>query len=595
MENINNNFENTNLYQNNLIIKTKDSSREEFKKINEEHYLSLRKKRNNKHINHIKNLNLAQNHFSYNIDINFIINNIRNEEIYMKYKNSESEIEKLNYLMQMIISKNNNMLKYGLFELKKYLSNIKDKKVFESKNLLNYFNEKMLRFLFELLFKKNDAYLNLEEYYQIMILLCNIISNLCELNDFYSKILLEYFPDLLLIIKNERDIQIQNAIYIVNSKILLIKNIDENDLIKLSQIYQNFFENVYNELIYLNNESNNNQNIFNLKELFPTLLNIISTIIYNNNQIIINIINNSNINIPKLLHISSFINKYITSSFMETDILKSSLNFLSAFLNFYKLNKNLFNKENDDKFREIMKNIELGKHVILYVYDNSTSDFEFRNEIIELINNLILLNSTDFITNLIKNGISEQISNIQDYLLEYDNNNSTADENNNMKILYNSHIELIYNLISTQSENAISDLCIENGCISNLFKLINSTKFCFNNNNSKILEIFDLTIKSNTEFVISSLLTEGIYDLYKNILFNCNNNELIEMILNDIAIMIEKGKSIKTSSRINFVSNHFIQNGIFDLIDNIKAKTEFNEKINYLLDEIQNLLKEKTS
>lgn len=594
MENINNNFENTNLYQNNLFIKTKDSSREEFKKINEEHYLSLRKKRNNKHINHIKNLNLAQNHFSYNIDINFIINNIRNEEIYLKYKNSESEIEKLNYLMQMIIAKNNNILKYGLFELKKYLSNIKDKKVFESKNLLNYFNEKMFRFLFELLFKKNDAYLNLEEYYQIMILLCNIISNLCELNDFYSKILLEYFPDLLLIIKNERDIQIQNAIYIVNSKILLIKNIDENDLIKLSQIYQNFFENVYNELIYLNNESNNNQKIFNLKELFPTLLNIISTIIYNNNQIIINIINNSNINIPKLLHISSFINKYITSSFMETDILKSSLNFLSAFLNFYKLNKNLFNKENDDKFREIMKNIEIGKHVILYVYDNSTNDFEFRNEIIELINNLILLNSTDFINNLIKNGISEQISNIQDYLLEYDNNFNT-DENNNMKILYNSHIELIYNLISTQSENAIKDLCIENACISNLFKLINDSKFCFNNNNSKILEIFDLIIKSNTEFVISSLLTEGIYDLYKNILFNCNNNELIEMILNDIAIMIEKGKSIKTSSRINFVSNHFIQNGIFDLIDNIKAKTGFNEKINYLLDEIQNLLKEKTS
>ena len=595
MENINNNFENTNLYQNNLIIKTKDSSREEFKKINEEHYLSLRKKRNNKHINHIKNLNLAQNHFSYNIDINFIINNIRNEEIYLKYKNSESEIEKLNYLMQMIIAKNNNMLKYGLFELKKYLSNIKDKKLFESKNLLNYFNEKMFRFLFELLFKKNDAYLNLEEYYQIMILLCNIISNLCELNDFYSKILLEYFPDLLLIIKNERDIQIQNAIYIVNSKILLIKNIDENDLIKLSQIYQNFFENVYNQLIYLNNESNNNQNIFNLKELFPTLLNIISTIIYNNNQIIINIINNSNINIPKLLHISSFINKYITSSFMETDILKSSLNFLSAFLNFYKLNKNLFNKENDYKFREIMKKIEIEKHIILYVYDNSTNDFEFRNEIIELINNLILLNSTDFINNLIKNGISEQISNIQDYLLEYDNNNSNTDENINMKILYNSHIELIYNLISTQSENAIKDLCIENECISNLFKLINSSKFCFNNNNSKILEIFDLIIKSNTEFVISSLLTEGIYDLYKNILFNCNNNELIEMILNDIAIMIEKGKSIKTSSRINFVSNHFIQNGIFDLIDNIKAKTEFNEKINYLLDEIQNLLKEKTS
>jgi hypothetical protein len=276
MENINNNFENDLLYQNNLTIKKKDFSGEEFKKINEEHNLSLRKKRNNKHMNHIKNLNLAQNQFSYNIDINLIISNIKNEEIYLKYKNSETELEKLNYLMQMIISKNNDILKCGLFELKKYLSNIKSKKEFESKNLLNYFNEKMFRFLFELLFKKNITYLNLEEYCQIMILLCNIISNLCELNDFYSKILLEYFPDLLLMIKNEPDNQIKNSIYIVCSKILLIKNIDENYLIKLSQMYKTFFEDVYNELVNLNNESNN---IFNLKGLFPTLLNIISAII----------------------------------------------------------------------------------------------------------------------------------------------------------------------------------------------------------------------------------------------------------------------------------------------------------------------------
>ena len=206
---------------------------------------------------------------------------------------------------------------------------------------------------------------------------------------------------------------------------------------------------------------------------------------------------------------------------------------------------------------------------------------------------MILLNGTDFINNIIKNGISEQISNIQDYLLENDDNCNT--DENNMKLLYNLHIELIYNLISTQSENAISDICIENSCISNLFKLINDSKFCFNNNNLKILEIFDLIIKSKAEYVHSLLLTEGIYDLFKNILFNCNSNELFILILNDIAIMIEKGKNIKTSSGINYVSNHFIKNGIFDLIDNIKGKTELNEKINYLLEEIPNLLLEKTS
>ena len=393
-------------------------------------------------------------------------------------------------------------------------------------------------------------------------------------------------------IKNEPDNQIKNSIYIVCSKILLIKNIDENYLIKLSQMYKTFFEDVYNELVNLNNESNN---IFNLKGLFPTLINIISSIIYNSNQFIMNIINNSYINIEKLLHISSFINKYLSISFMETDIPKSSLNFLSAFLNFYKLNKSLFNKENDDKFMEIMKNIEIGEHIILYIYDKSVNDFEFRNEIIKLINYLILLNNTDFINNLIDNGISVQISNIQDYLLEEEDDNNSNTNENNMKTLYNLHIELIYNLISTQSEKAIDDLCRESSCISNLFKLIDNSKFCFNNNNPKILEIFDLIIKSKTEYVLTFLLAEGIYYLYKNILFSCNNHEILELILNDIAIMIQRGKSVKTSNRINFVSNHFIKKGIFDLIDNIKAKPEFNEKINYLLDEIQNLLKEKTT
>ena len=578
MENINN-FTNSNYLETKLISKKNDLSRNEYKSINEEHLLSLRKKRNNR--NKVINLNLAQMQFSSNLDINMIINFIKNDELYIKYKNSDNESDKINYLMQMIISNNTSILKYGLFELKKYLQNIRDKNEFESKNLLNNFNEKMFRFLFELLLKKNKESLNIEEYYQILILICNLISNLCILNNFYINIFFEYYPDLLQEIKNEKNNQIKNTIYSLIIKIFLTCNKWDNQMM---QIWQNFFEQVYNELVYLNIESKNNLNILNLKIIFPTLLNIISVIINNRNQII----TNSNMNIAKLLNILSFINQYLDISFMETDILKESLHFLSAFLNFYKLNKNIFDKESDLKFREIINNIEIGNHIILYIYENTKKDFEFRIEIIELINNMILLNQTEFINNLIKNGISEQISNIQDYLLENENNNI---DDNNMKLLYNLHIELIYNLIATQSEYAIQDICIENSCISNLFQLINSSKYCFNNNNSKILEIFDLIIKSKTEFVHSLLLTEGIYDLYKNILFNNTNNELIALILDDIAIMIEKGKSIKTSSGINIVSNHFIKNGIFDLIENIKGRNDINEKINYLLDEITNLLK----
>ena len=580
MEDINN-FSNNNHIENKIIFQKNDSSKGECRNINEEHILSLRKKRNNRNINNINNIILAQKQLSYNLDINMIINFIKNDELYMKYKNNENEFEKLNLLMQMIISNNSNILKYALLELKKYLQNIKDKNEFESKNLLNIFNEKMFGFLFKLLFKKNNDYINIEEYYQILILLCNIISNLCMLNNFYTDIFYQYFPNLIQKIKSEENNQIKNSIYSLIDKIFLIDNINNNQIL---QIKQNFFEQIYNEIIYLNEESNNNFNILNLKELFPTLLNITSIIICNRNQIL----TNSNMNIEKLLNILSFINKYLSDSFIETDILKESLNFLSSILKFYKLNKNIFPKEIELKFRELLNNMEIGNHIILYVYDNTMKDFEFRIEIIELINNMILLNQNEFINNLIKNGISEQISNIQDYLLENENNNI---EENNMKLLYNLHIELIYNLISTQSEYAIQDICIENSCISNLFQLINISKYSFNNSDAKILEIFDLIIKSKAEFIHSLLLTEGIYDLYKNILLNNPNNDIIALILNDIGIMIERGKSIKTSSGINIVSNHFIKNGIFDLIENIKGRNDINEQIIYLLDEISNLLK----
>jgi len=583
MENISNN---SIAFNSNLINNKNDSSKNEFRSLNEEHTLSLRKKRNNKHSCQLKNLNLAQNILNHNININQIINLIENQEIYIKYKSSENEYEKLNYIMQMMIFNNNNILKYALVELKQYLIKIKDKDEFSSKNLLNYFNEKMFKFLIELLIKNKNTYINLEEYYQIKTILCHIISNLCILNDFYINSLLEYFQDILNFLIHEQDNIFKNEIYTMIIKILLTQNKKENETDKLEQNYKYFSNLVIDEIINLNKESNT---ISNLKILFPTLLSFISAIIYNNIRINKNFI----FDIKKLLYILSFINKYLSTSFMETNIMKSALNFLSAFTNFYKANKINFDKDNDEEFRKLMNNIEIDKHIILFIYDNSINDFELRIEIIELMNNLLTINNSEFAIKLIDNGISEQISNIQDYLLE--NENSCSLDEKNMKLLYSLHIDLIDNLISTQSEYIIQDICIEHSCISNLFQLINNSKFCFNNDNLKIMEIFDLIIKSKTDFVHSLLLTEGIYDLYKNILFNCNHYNLLELILNDIAIMIERGKSIKTSSGINIVSNHFIKNGIYDLIDNIKSRMDFNEKINYLLEEISNLLKEKSS
>ena len=575
-----------------IINKSNSSmSREEFNNLNEEHILSLRKKRGNKNIEHLKKMNLNAQLLTHDIDIKKLILLIQNDNIYIKYNSNENnENDKLNYLLQMLISEDINILKYSLIELKKYINNIKDSNEFNSKNLLLQFNDKMYRFLFNLLLKNKNNYPNTEDYYQIIILLCFIISKLCIFNDFYIGILLDYFSDLLNLAKNEQDKNVKSTIYIVTHKILLINKLKDNISFnkKLEEIYKNYFNQIYDELIQLNNESINNKNIFFIKDLYPTLINILSSIIYTNMQIYKNKLL---IDLKKISHVLFYAKQYLSSIFMETDILKGTLHFLSVVLNYYKENKLIFEKESDMQFTEIINKIKLDKHIITYIYDNSMNDYDFRNEIIEMINNMLVINDSEFINNLIENNICEQISNLQIFLLdnEYENNN-----NNIIKILYKSHIELIYNLISTQSDNVIQNICIENSCISNLFQFINNSTFLYNNDNLRIIEIFDLIIESKTEFVHSLLLTEGISDLYKNILVNCKDNNLLLIILKDFSIMIERGKNIRTSNGINVVSNHFLKNGILDLINNIKSRSDLNNKIIFLLEEIPKLLDERT-
>ena len=555
-------------------------TKEELNHKNEEHILSLRKKKNNRQTEYLKKLNISPTIMSHDIDTNQLILLINSEPLYIQYNSTINETEKLNYLLQMLLIDNNNILKFCLLELKKYINHINNQTEFLSKNLLNELNEKLFRFLFTKLLQKNN-FLNNEDYYQIMTLLCFIISKLCFLNEFYIDILFDYFPDILNLALNEIDKNLKNSLYLITNKILLVK-----DKKKLEPIFQSFFNQIYNELIKIINELSTNNNIFIFKDLYPTLLNIINSIIF------INIKNSDNnnylIDIKKISNILSLVKQYLDNSLMETDILKSTLYFLSIVLKNYKVNKKNYNLESENEFRQIISGIKFNKNIILYIYDNSLNNNDFRYDIIELMNNMLLLNDSEFLNNLIDNSICEQISNLQDYLLENDNNNTI------IKQLYDSHIDLIYNLVSTQSVNAIQSLCIDNSCISNLFIFINNSTFLYNNDNLKVIKIFDLIIKSKAEYVHSLLLTEGIYELYKNILKNSKDNNILLIILKDFSIMIERGKNIKTSNGINIISNHFMKNGILDLINNIKGRSDLNNEIIFLLDEIPKLLEEKT-
>ena len=554
--------------ENNSLI-----SRKESKSNNEEHILSLRKKKKSRQLDSIKNFSLNPQILNYDINITKLIPLIQNDALYIKFNSNCNEIDKLNYLLQMLITNNSNILKYSLMELKVYLSNIKDSNEFISKNLINIFNEKMYKYLFNLLFKNTNNFSTIEEYYQIITILCFIISKLCLLNDFYINILSEFFANLLNITQNEQDKNIKNSLYIVTNKILL----KENE--KFEEIYESYFTQVYNELIRLINESTSSKNIIIIKNLYPTLINIINIMISNNT---------CDIDIKKICNLLSLVKQYLDISFMATEILKSSLYFLINVLKYQK--KFIINKGSENDLKKIINSIRIHKHIISYIYDDSENNDEFRCEIIEMLNNMIMLNDSEFLNDLIDNNICEQISYLQDYLLENNNQSNTI-----IKSLYKSHIDLIYNLISTQSQNAIQSICIDNSCISNLFLFINNSTFLYSNDNLKIIEIFDLIIQSKEDFVHSLLLSENIYELYKNILDNTKDNNILSIILKDFSIMIEQGKKIKTSNGSNIVSNHFLKNGIIDLINNIKSRSEINNQIIFLLDEITKLLEENNN
>lgn len=258
---------------NNLIYKNKSLIKEEINKTNEEHILSLRKKRDYKQMKYLRNTNLVPLNLIQENDLNKLIPLIQNEELYIKFNSFDiNEMDKLNILLSMLINENINLLKFSLIQLKQYLKNINSPDEFISKNLLFQFNEKMYRFLFTLLFKEKN-----EEYYIIANLISFIVSKLCTFNDFYIGILFDYFSDLLNLAKSVKDNSIKNSIYLITQKIFLLKS-NNNELLnqKKIQIFPEFFELIFKELVELNNEFMNNKNIFILKDLFPTLLNIIN-------------------------------------------------------------------------------------------------------------------------------------------------------------------------------------------------------------------------------------------------------------------------------------------------------------------------------
>ena len=152
-------MENNPQFSSNFENEENNTKKKEFRYHMEEHSLSLRKKLNNKGKRHILPNSLL-NDLTYEINLRELEPKINNHQLYAQFKNASNEKDSLGLLFQMLlIEDNNDILKYSLGNLKIFLINI-DENDFINKNMSMEFNDKLIKYLFDLLLNKtNDFYI----------------------------------------------------------------------------------------------------------------------------------------------------------------------------------------------------------------------------------------------------------------------------------------------------------------------------------------------------------------------------------------------------------------------------------------------------
>ena len=283
----------------------------------EEHTLTLRKKRNKERRNIILPSSIT-NEIPFEIDLIKIEQKIKNEDIFIQFKNSKNENSSLGILFHMLLRVgNDDILKFSLVNIKAYLISL-NAESFKEKNLSNEFNDKLIQFLFELLIKKsNDIY--------IVSYICFILNKLLILirdeNSSYFMILSKNFNSILGIAKNiQYGTQLKNVLYTLTCKIFLSS---ENVISKLDIEFPYFAKQIHKELNDLDKT-----NFVNNMPLISTLIQIISNFFFFNQYIQYFFVEMNAIDIFKL--IKNLLNfSYQIEIFMQE--LRCIQNFLSCF------------------------------------------------------------------------------------------------------------------------------------------------------------------------------------------------------------------------------------------------------------------------
>ena len=553
-------------------------NKKEIKYNMEEHSLSLRKRLSNRgKRGHILPFSLSDD-IMYEINMAELEPKLINEQLYISFKNSNDEKNSLGLLFQMLFVENNdNILKYSLANLKKYLISI-DQNIFNAKNLSTEFNDKSIIFFFQLLQKKsNDFYILSNVSFILNKLGVFIIYNDKE---YFFNILFDNFNNVLNLAKemNQDQPHIKNLLYLLTAKIFLGT---EEMILKLEKAFPSYIQQIHQELNLDESKFVKNMN------LITTLLQIINNCFYY--QIYSNYFFsqfNNDLNEINVENIIKFIQKALNVSY-QMEVFEQELRCIQNFLYLFMGENTYFkNKLLKKKIQNIISNLELEKKIIPLIYDNTIEESGLRVIALQILINSTCICSKRFCETLIDNNIAEQILKLENYLI------ARTQVTNKSKNLYKLLMDLIYNLIENESMYIIDNLSIENNCISALFKLQKNpifskeSKICMN-------KIFNVLIQSNHKYIQTLLISEGICEWYKTILEDEPNLENIKMIIGNLITMVKYSGNLtkENECKNNLLLIHLEKIGILEVVNNLKSKEELSEEIISLINEFCSLFK----
>ena len=546
----------------------------------ESHSLSLRKKLNNK-AKRFNFPNSLTNELTYEINLYEIEQKINNQQLYIQFKNSTNEKNSLGLLFQMLLIENNDdILKFSLAKIKRFLLDI-DENNFHAQKLYSEFNDKLIKFLFDLLHKKTNDYYILSNICFILNKLSTLIKNE---NEFYFNILYENFNIVLYIAQKitPDEPQIKNLLYLLSSKIFLAS---DEIILNLEKKYPIYIQQIHQELLKLDENKFVKNTI-----LISTLLNIINNCFFYNiySDYFFSLYNNSNNNLNEMNveNIFSYIQKLLNYSY-QMELFEQELRCIQNFLYLIMENgKYLDNINIKKKIHSIINKLQLEEKIVPLIYDSTINKPNLRIIGLQILVNSTYICSKKYCKKLIDNNISEQIIKLEQYLI------NQIQITSRIKNVYKLLLDLIYNLIENESMDIIDNLSIENNCISLLFKLQNISVYSKENKNCMI-KIFNVLIQSNHKYIQTLLISEGICEWYKSILEDEPKKENIEMIIKDFITMVKYSANLvkDDNCKNNLLLIHLEKIGLLEAVNNLKNRNDLSEEVMALVNDFSNLFK----